>query len=113
MKKTVSIYHIQRFGKDFTIRFNLAAVRRLLPEWDIKDFNLSSTQKRIMQKRVDLYAAVGGKIELSNGIEARPDKWHAGKFYPGAPAIEPSINHLPSTEILEQVIIATQIKKAA
>jgi hypothetical protein len=50
-----SIYHQGVFGACRTIRFNLAAIKRLLPEDDIKDFDLTERQRAKLQARVNLY----------------------------------------------------------
>ena len=128
--KEFSIYHLDRFGKAATIRFNLAAVRRLLPEYQITGFGLTTRQKTKMQRRVNLYAGLGGKVDLQTGIDAteerivaarvipaRDAKMVRGKLVaaakrevipariePAKPEILPSIDHLPNQHILEKAL---------
>lgn len=115
-----SIYHIGQFGKSQTIRFNLAAVRRLLPEYKIKGFDLTSRQRAKMQRRVDLYVGLGGKIDLQTGIEATEERIIPARVIPatrltkrevipariepGKPEVLPSINHLPDNNILQKAL---------
>ena len=72
--KEFSIYHLDRFGKAATIRFNLAAVRRLLPEYQITGFGLTTRQRTKMQRRVNLYTGLGGKVDLQTGIDATEER---------------------------------------
>ena len=128
--KDFSIYHLKRFGKDLTIRFNLAAVRRLLPEYTIKDFNLTERQKAKMQRRVNLYVNLGGNCDIGTGMEAKPEQFIPSrvikaqserivrgkvvkatkreiipaKIEPAKPEIPPSLDHLPNHEILERAL---------
>jgi hypothetical protein len=128
--KEFSIYHLDRFGKAATIRFNLAAVRRLLPEYQITGFGLTTRQKTKMQRRVNLYTGLGGKVDLQTGIDAteerivaarvipaRDAKMVRGKLVaaakrevipariePAKPEILPSINHLPNDDILDRAL---------
>lgn len=125
-----SIYHQKRFGKSLTIRFNLAAVRRLLPEYTIKDFNLTERQKAKMQRRVNLYVKLGGNCDLGTGMEAKPEQFIPSRVIkerpervirgkvvkatkreiipariePSTPEIPPSLDHLPNHEILERAL---------
>ena len=129
MKET-SIYHLKRFGKDLTIRFNLAAVRRLLPEYKIENFNLTARQRAKMQRRVNLYVGLGGNCDFGTGMEAKPEtfipsrvikerperviRWKVvratkreiipAKIEPAKPDIPPSLDHLPNHEILERAL---------
>ena len=128
--KELSIYHLDRFGKAATIRFNLAAVRRLLPEYQITGFGLTTRQKTKMQRRVNLYVGLGGKVDLQTGIDAteerivaarvipaRDAKMVRGKLIsaakreiipariePAKPEILPSIDHLPNQHILDKAL---------
>lgn len=118
--KQFSIYHIGQFGKSQTIRFNLAAVRRLLPEYKIKGFDLTSRQRTKMQRRVDLYVGLGGKVDLQTGIEATEERIIPARVIPatrltkrevipariepGKPEVLPSINHLPDNNILQKAL---------
>jgi hypothetical protein len=128
--KEFSIYHLDRFGKAATIRFNLAAVRRLLPEYQITGFGLTTRQRTKMQRRVNLYVGLGGKVDLQTGIDAteerivaarvipaRDAKMVRGKLVPASkrevipariepakPEILPSINHLPNDDILDRAL---------
>jgi hypothetical protein len=128
--KEFSIYHLDRFGKAATIRFNLAAVRRLLPEYQITGFGLNARQRTKMQRRVDLYVGLGGKVDLQTGIDAteerivaarvipaRDAKMVRGKLVaaakreiipariePAKPEILPSIDHLPNAYILDKAL---------
>jgi len=128
--KDVSIYHLEHLGGTRTIRFNLAAIRRLLPEYQIKDFNLTSRQRAKMQRRVALYVGLGGKCDFQTGIDATEEriiparvipakdaKMVRGKLVPASkreaipariepakPEILPSINHLPSDDILDRAL---------
>ena len=128
--KEFSIYHLDRFGKAATIRFNLAAVRRLLPEYQITGFGLTTRQKTKMQRRVNLYTGLGGKVDLQTGIDAteerivaarvipaRDAKMVRGKLVaaakrevipariePAKPEILPSIDHLPNQHILDKAL---------
>ena len=128
--KEFSIYHLDRFGKAATIRFNLAAVRRLLPEYQITGFGLTTRQKTKMQRRVNLYTGLGGKVDLQTGIDAteeriiaarvipaRDAKMVRGKMVaaakrevipariePAKPEILPSIDHLPNQHILDKAL---------
>ena len=128
--KEFSIYHLDRFGKAATIRFNLAAVRRLLPEYQITGFGLTTRQKTKMQRRVNLYVGLGGKVDLQTGIEATEERIVAARVIPARdakmvrgklvaaakreiipariesakPEILPSIDHLPNQHILEKAL---------
>ena len=128
--KEFSIYHLDRFGKAATIRFNLAAVRRLLPEYQITGFGLTTRQRTKMQRRVNLYTGLGGKVDLQTGIDAteerivaarvipaRDAKMVRGKLVaaakreiipariePAKPEILPSIDHLPNAHILDKAL---------
>lgn len=128
--KEFSIYHLDRFGKAATIRFNLAAVRRLLPEYQITGFRLTTRQRTKMQRRVNLYTGLGGKVDLQTGIDAteeriiaarvipaRDAKMVRGKLVaaakrevipariePAKPEILPSIDHLPNQYILDKAL---------
>lgn len=128
--KHVSIYHIDHLRGTRTIRFNLAAIRRLLPEYQIKDFNLTSRQRIKMQRRVDLYVGLGGKCDFQTGIDATEERIIAARIIPAKdakmvrgnlvpaskrevipariepakPEILPSINHLPNDDILDRAL---------
>jgi len=128
--KHISIYHIDHLGGTQTIRFNLAAIRRLLPEYQIQNFNLTSRQRNKMQRRVDLYVGLGGKCDFQTGIDASEEriiparvipakdaKMVRGKLVPASkrevipariepakPEILPSINHLPNDDILDRAL---------
>jgi len=128
--KEFSIYHRDRFGKAATIRFNLAAVRRLLPEYQITGFGLTTRQRTKMQRRVNLYVGLGGKCDFQTGIDASEErvipariipakdaKMVRGKMVPASkrevipariepakPEILPSINHLPNDDILDRAL---------
>jgi hypothetical protein len=128
--KEVSIYHIDHLGGNPTIRFNLAAIRRLLPEYQIQNFDLTSRQRKKMQRRVDLYVGLGGKCDFQTGIDATEEriiparvipakdaKMVRGKLVPASkrevipariepakPEILPSIDHLPNQYILEKAL---------
>lgn len=118
--KQFCIYHIGQFGKSQTIRFNLAAVRRLLPEYQIKGFDLTTRQRTKMQRRVDLYVGLGGKVDLQTGIEATEERIIPARVIPatkltkrevipariepGKPEVLPSINHLPDNNILQKAL---------
>ena len=128
--KEFSIYHLDRFGKAATIRFNLAAVRRLLPEYQITGFGLTTRQKTKMQRRVNLYVGLGGKVDLQTGIDATEERIVAARVIPARdakivrgkmvvaakreiipariepskPEILPSIDHLPNQYILEKAL---------
>jgi hypothetical protein len=128
--KDVSIYHLEHLGGTRTIRFNLAAIRRLLPEYQIDNFNLTSQQRNKMQRRVDLYVGLGGKCDFQTGIDASEErvipariipakdaKMVRGKLVPASkrevipariepakPEILPSINHLPNDDILDRAL---------
>jgi hypothetical protein len=140
--KEVSIYHIDHLGGNPTIRFNLAAIRRLLPEYQIQNFDLTSRQRNKMQRRVDLYVGLGGKCDFQTGIDASEErvipariipakdaKMVRGKLVPASkrevipariepakPEILPSINHLPNDEILDRALrldLATKTRTLA
>ena len=128
--KEFSIYHLDRFGKAATIRFNLAAVRRLLPEYQITGFGLTTRQKTKMQRRVNLYTGLGGKVDLQTGIDATDERMIAARVIPARdakmvrgklvaaakreiipariepakPEILPSIDHLPNQHILDKAL---------
>ena len=128
--KEFSIYHLDRFGKAATIRFNLADVRSLLAEYQITGFGLTTRQRTKMQRRVNLYTGLGGKVDLQTGIDAteerivaarvipaRDAKMVRGKLVaaakreiipariePAKPEILPSIDHLPNQHILDKAL---------
>lgn len=128
--KEFSIYHLDRFGKAATIRFNLAAVRRLLPDYQITGFGLTTRQKTKMQRRVNLYIGLGGKVDLQTGIDATDERMIAARVIPARdakmargklvaaakreiipariepakPEILPSIDHLPNQHILDKAL---------
>lgn len=128
--KEFSIYHLDRFGKAATIRFNLAAVRRLLPDYEITGFGLTTRQKTKMQRRVNLYVGLGGKVDLQTGIDATEERMIAARVIPARdarmvrgklvaaakrevipariepakPEILPSIDHLPNQHILDKAL---------
>jgi len=115
-----SIYHVGRFGKTQTIRFNLRAVRRLLPEYQIEGFGLTTRQREKMQRRVDIYVALGGKVDLQPGVEATPERIIPprvipatrltkrevipARIEPAKPEVLPSIDHLPNHNLLDRVL---------
>jgi hypothetical protein len=131
-----SIYHQGVFGACRTIRFNLAAIKRLLPEDDIKDFDLTERQRAKLQARVNLYVESGGKVDLQQGadqkpgrivpahiVHARPERVVRGRFYPAIPRrvvaakwesakpeLAPSLDHLPSHSVLEKVLKKKGVK---
>lgn len=128
MKK--SIYHLGKFGVRPAIRLNLRAIRELMPEHKITDFNLSENQRRELQRRLDLYVTFGGKCDFNAGTEDRPEKLIPerimkarpertvrgslrratreqvipARIRPATVGIEPSIDHLPNKEALARVI---------
>ena len=101
---TVSIYHKREFGDTPTIRFNLAAVKRLLPEYPIDDFELNDHERETMQRRVNLYIRLGGHCDFSGGVEATPERWVGRDYIPGQSEVPPSLDHLPKWEILERAV---------
>ena len=133
--KDFSIYHIKRFGHSRVVRFNLSAVKRLLPECDIDSFDdLTEGQRSIMQRRVNSYVAARGRIDLSGGVDAveaqvipsyvikaRKERIVKGQVIRGSekrimperiiaakPEMPPSIDHLPHHSVLDEVIFNDQ-----
>lgn len=124
-----SIYHPELLGQARVIRLNLRAVRSLLPEHKIKDFELSQKLLDTLQRRLDTYVSLGGKVDTSGGMDAkpayvrparirmaRPARMVAGvmrpaesrriipaKLIPAKPGNPPSIDHLPSHDVLDRM----------
>jgi len=129
MSKHISIYHPELLGQARVIRLNLRAVRSLLPEHKIKDFELSQNLRDTLQRRLDKYTSLGGKVDTSGGMDekpehirpatirgARPARMVGGvmrpaeprrvipaKLIPAKPGNPPSIDHLPSHDVLEKM----------
>jgi hypothetical protein len=135
-----SIYHAEIFGARRTIRLNLRAIREIMPDFEIKGFDLTAEQRRILQSRATLYQKMGGKIDLQSGCEEKPEKLipartiRAGQgrkmpngertkptpaqFIPAhvqaaKPAVEPSIDHLPNKLVLSRVLSAAIKERGA
>ena len=125
-----SIYHPYQFGGKPAIRLNMVAVKRLLPEFDIDGFDLPDDQVELLQRRVSLYVDLGGRLDFCGGAEAKPEIFIPArvipakprhirrgkiiaatrkqiipaKLEPAKPEIEPSIENLPSKEIVGRVV---------
>jgi hypothetical protein len=126
---TNSIYHPEHLGGMRTIRLNLRAVRTLLPEHEIEDFDLSQKLRDTLQRRLDKYVSLGGQIDTSAGMEAKPEHIRPARIrrarparmvggvmrpaesrriipaqlIPAKPGNPPSIDHLPSHQVLDQM----------
>jgi hypothetical protein len=125
-----SIYHLQKLNGARVIRLNPRAVRDLLPEDSIENFDLSEAQRSQLQRRLDRYVKLGGKLDLQCGVppqpermsypriqKARPERMVRGalrkatprivipaKLIPAQNGIEPSIDHLPTKGALAMAV---------
>lgn len=125
-----SIYHLQKLNGARVIRLNLRAVRDLLPEDSIENFDLSEAQRSKLQRRLDRYVKLGGKLDLQCGVPAQPERMSyprvqkakpermvrgvlrkatpriviPAKLIPAQKEIEPSIDHLPTKEALAMAV---------
>lgn len=129
MSKNISIYHPELLGQARVIRLNLRAVRSLLPEHTIKDFELPQNLRVKLQCRLDKYISLGGKIDTSGGMDEKPEyirpaiirgarparvvggklrpaeprRVFPAKLVPAKPGNPPSIDHLPSHDVLDRM----------
>jgi hypothetical protein len=125
-----SIYHLQKLNGARVIRLNLRAVRDLLPEDGIENFDLSEAQRSQLQRRLDLYVKFGGRLDLQCGTQDQPERMSysrvqkarpermvrgvlrkatpkqiiPGRLIPAQKGIEPSIDHLPTKEALAMAV---------
>lgn len=126
-----SIYHPAKPKEPLFIKLNLRAVRDLMPDHEIEDFELSQSQRVELQRRFSLYLSFGGKADFQSGTEDKPERFIPARVIKARPAridakgikrraekeqripakimpaqfgIEPSIDHLPTKAVLEKVI---------
>ena len=126
----IGLYHDRPLGETLTIRLNLRGVRKLLPEFEFENFDLTAEQKATLEKRFLRYQELGGIVDFAVGRDAspehierariqhaRPARMYRGKMLPAVPrkilparlvvakpALEPSLDHIPSTPVIAQVI---------
>lgn len=117
-KAAPSLFHPQLFAGKQVLRINMRAVKELLYDEKVTSFDLTRSQMRKLKARFERYTGAGGRVDIKNGSDlrpeyirpkiirkARPARMVNGKLRPAEPrkvfpAIEPSIDHLPDKNIL-------------
>lgn len=99
-KATPSLFHQKLFAGKQVIRINLRAVKELLHDEKVTSFDLTQSQMRKLKNRFERYTSAGGRVDVRNGSDLRPEQRNGLDVRPAIPAIEPSIDHLPDKNIL-------------